>query len=225
MNNFIPANTTSLICFVLLVIAILGLILKGSLNISKEHFKKTFLFLILWIAFFSAIVASGVLEKYTLSALPITFLILQIGAILFARSKHGGEFTKLPIYWLVGFQTFRLPLELILHTWSISKTVPETMTWTGQNFDIVSGILALGVFIPALRNKKYFWFVNIVGIILLFNVVRVVVMSSGLPFSWPLDRPLQLALYLPYAYIAIVCVWSALVGHIIITRALLKKDK
>jgi hypothetical protein len=225
MNNFIPGSTPSVICFVLLVIAVLGLILKGSLSISKEHLKKTLIFLILWIAFFSVVAVSGVLEKYTIPALPITFLILQIGAVLFASSKHGEGFTRLPLYWLVGFQAFRLPLELVLHTWSTTQTVPETMTWTGQNFDIISGILALGAFVPKLRNKTYFWIVNISGIILLLNVIRVVVMSSGLPFSWPLERSLQLALYLPYAYIAVVCVWAALAGHIIMTRALLRKDK
>jgi hypothetical protein len=45
-------------------------------------------------------------------------------------------------------------------------------------------------------------------------------MSSPLPFAWGVKPPLQLALYLPYAWIVPICVDGALFGHIVLTRAL-----
>jgi hypothetical protein len=55
------------------------------------------------------------------------------------------------------------------------------------------------------------------------NVMRVVVLSSPLPFGWNVSPPLLLAFHLPYALIAPVCVGGALFGHIVLTRALIKQ--
>ncbi len=66
------------------------------------------------------------------------------------------------------------------------------------------------------------WLANVVGLALLANVGRVAVRPSALPFAWPDVSPrLQLAMYLPYAWIGPVCVGGALAGHVILTRALL----
>jgi hypothetical protein len=220
--TFIPGSDLSVYCFSALVSGCLVAIAWAAFRFARLQFKKVCIFLIYWTIGSSAIVYSGALLKYQLPALPLFFVALNLSAIYFGISEIGKSLTSVPTWMLVVFQSFRLPLELILHNWSQSQTVPETMTWTGQNFDIVTGVLALGAFVPALRVKQFFWVFNLIGIFLLLNVVRVVILSSGLPFSWPLERPLQLALYLPYALIATVCVWSAFVGHIILTRKLLR---
>ena len=110
-----------------------------------------------------------------------------------------------------------------MHSWSETKTMPVTMSWNGQNFDILTGIFALLAIIPALRNSKIFhWCFNIFGIAMLLNVFRVVLMSSPLPFAWPLENPVQLIAHFPYHMIATVCVWSAVIGHILLTKKLFK---
>jgi hypothetical protein len=95
------------------------------------------------------------------------------------------------------------------------------MTWTGANFDIISGIVAIAATPFASRSRVVAWIANVVGFILLLNVGCVVILSSPLPFAWPVSPPLQLVLHLPYALIATVCVAGALAGHIVLTRALL----
>jgi hypothetical protein len=124
---------------------------------------------------------------------------------------------------LVAFQAFRLPLELVLHRWALEGTIPLTMTWTGDNWDIVSGIVALVAAPFAHRHRVVAWGANVVGIILLLNVIRVALLSSPLPFAWMVTPPLLLALHLPYAWIGPVCVGGALAGHIVLTRALLRR--
>jgi hypothetical protein len=45
------------------------------------------------------------------------------------------------------------------------------------------------------------WAANLIGFLLLLNVIRVAILSSPLPFAWNVQPPLLLALHLPYAYI------------------------
>ena len=127
----------------------------------------------------------------------------------------------LPLAALVGFQGFRLPLELVLHQWVGEGSIPETMTWTGQNWDIVAGVMALVVAAWPSRPRAVVWAFDVLGFVLLLNVMRVAIFSSPLPFAWPLQPPMLLPLHLPYAWIVPICVAGALGGHIVLTRALL----
>jgi len=125
--------------------------------------------------------------------------------------------------WLLAFQGFRLPLEWVLHSWVHQGVIPETMTWTGSNWDILSGIAALGLAPFGRRMRAAAWVGNIIGVILLINVVRVATFSAPLPFGWQDVSPkLLLAYHLPYALIVPVCIGGALAGHVILTRALLR---
>lgn len=223
--DFTPSNNLSLFFFLGVVTSVLIMIAVGSYNINRKFAFQFLLFLGGWISIMSLVVTSNILYTYTLPALPIFFLTINLCAISVGISSWGKRFASLPIWMLIVFHAFRLPLEIVLHLWSDQGTVPQTMTWTGQNLDIISGALALGALYPWKNITRFAWFFNTVGILLLINVLRVVVMSSGLPFSWDLTKPLMLALFMPYALITIVCVWAALTGHIVLTRSLLSKNK
>lgn len=180
--------------------------------------------LVAFLVLFCGVVWSGAPRQYPIPVIPLLFASILGSSIWFSFSKSGGALARaLPLSVLVGFQAFRLPLELILYHWANIGTVPATMTWTGQNFDIISGIVAALAGPVANRSKVFAWIATIIGIALLFNVLRVVVLSSPFPFSWPLERPLQLILYMPYALIGPLFVAPALIGHLITIRALLKK--
>ncbi len=141
-------------------------------------------------------------------------------AVLFALSKTGGRIARaVPLWALVGFQGFRLPLELVLHRWAEVGIAPPQMTWTGQNPDIVSGGLAL-LAIPLVRKKaSAAWLPTVVGLALLFNIGRIV--ATSLP--GPLQRfpeALTLPFRFPHVWIGSVCVAGALAAHLITIRAL-----
>jgi len=130
------------------------------------------------------------------------------------------------IPWLLAFQGFRLPLELVLHSWARQGVIPETMTWTGSNWDLLSGIVALVLAPFCRRSRTAAWAGNIVGFVLLLNVGRVAILSAPVPFGWPDVSPkLLLPFHLPYALIVPVCIGGAFVGHIVLTRALLRADR
>ncbi len=173
-------------------------------------------------AIIAGIVYSGLLERPFIPNGPLFIGSTIFLAIAIGFSPLGTRIgTGVPLACLVGFQGFRLPLELVLHDWAFSGTIPATMTWTGSNWDILSGLMAclLCVFV----SKRYWlaWLFNIFGIILLINVGRVAILSSPVPWGWQVDPPLELILYLPYAFIVPICVGGAAFGHVLLTRRLM----
>jgi hypothetical protein len=226
--DFSPADPVSVGLFVALMVLVLASIVLGgrvaAARTGQSRAAWTVRFtglLAAWVALTSAIVLSGVFSGDPFPVVPLFFAFVLAGAVAFALSRFGALLASgVPIAGLVAFQAFRLPLELVLHAWSEQGTIPETMTWTGQNWDIVAGVLAIVMAPFARRSRSAALVFNVIGLLLLLNVLRVVVMSSPLPFAWEVDPPLLLIAHMPYALIGPVLVASALAGHIVLFRAL-----
>lgn len=217
--NFQAADNLSLILFSLFSLFMLGLIVYAfqKAQVAKKYYGVFAVYLF----GLSALVISGVVSAHIIPAVPMLFVISMLLAISFACCSVGYQIAHhFSLAALVGFQSFRLPLELVLHRWAQTGTIPETMTWTGQNFDIITGVSSLVLFSLVNRHRVFAWIFQIVGFGLLLNVLRVVIMSSPFPFSWPLENPLLLALYFPYVLIVPLFVAPALFGHIVLFRKL-----
>ncbi len=223
---FHPASAGSLGVFVLIVMAVVVAFLLAVHRAYRtgRAVAGAALALAVWLGGLSALIATGRMAGLPLSGLPFflaPILLIGVGAGL---SPFGGRLAaSVPLAALVGFQAFRLPLELVLHAWAAQGTIPETMTWTGQNWDIISGLAALVCAPLAARHPIAARVANVVGFALLVNVMRVAILSSPLPFGWGQQPPLLLALHLPYAFIGPVCVGGALFGHVVLTRKLWTK--
>lgn len=223
---FHPASAGSLAAFVGIVIAVVVAFLWAVHHAyrSGKAAALAALALAVWLGGLSALIASGRMPGLPLSGLPFFFGPILVVCLGLGLSPVGGRLVAaVPLAALVGFQAFRLPLELVLHSWAAQGVIPETMTWTGRNWDIVSGTLALAAAPLASRSPAIVRITNIVGLALLVNVMLVAVFSSPVPFGWGAEPPLQLAFHLPYAFIGPVCVGGALFGHIVLTRALWRK--
>ncbi len=225
--NFTPASTGSLLAFCTILIGVLYAVLL-AINVTWRCLKVTALAGVvigIWLGILSALVASGRLTSLPLSGLPFLFGPVLVFCVGFALSPVGGRLAAaIPLAALVGFQAFRLPLELVLHSWFKQGVIPETMTWSGQNWDILSGLVALLCAPLASRHRWAARLANVVGFALLLNVMRVAVFSAPVPFGWNVQPPLLLAYHLPYALIAPVCVGGALFGHLVLARALWTKQ-
>jgi len=229
--DFVPGSTGSVAAFVVTVVGVLAALFAGVHRAWARTGERAGRAMALvaaatlaWLTLLSLGVASGAMLGDPMPVLPIFFGVSLGGGLALGLSRVGGRLAQgLTLPALVAFQGFRLPLELVLHDWAESGTIPRTMTWDGANLDIVSGALALLCAPLAARWRGAAWLANIVGLALLINVGRVAVLSSPLPFAWPDVSPrLQLAAHLPYAWIVPVCVAGALAGHVILTRALLR---
>lgn len=218
--EFTAPNLFSTINFLLIVVAVLLMYfyaLKKTYQTVTWVFPATLGFLLV----FMGLVGSGWVEEQPFPRLMMMFGTINFTILILSFSSVGKKISKtVTVSQLIFFQSFRLPLELVLHSWFNQGTIPETMTWSGSNFDIVTGVMALGCFSVAHKSKYVPWIFNIAGTILLLNVMRVAVLSSPLPFAWNVDPSLQIGLYLPYALIVPVCVGGALAGHLVLFRKL-----
>lgn len=232
--TFTRASPASVLAFTLIVAAVIGAYVAATYVAARRAAgpaaarRATWRFVataFAWLALFTAWVGSGLLQAKPLPFAPITLLAVNVVAVAFACSPAGGRLARhVPLPALVGFQGFRLPLELVLHVWAGQGTVPTAMTWTGSNFDIITGVVAIAL-APFAGRPAVAWVANLTGIVLLVNVGRVALMTSPVPFGWPVQPKLMLVAYLPYAYIASVCVAGALAGHVILTRRLLLRRR
>ncbi|OQW46909.1 MAG: hypothetical protein A4S09_03100 [Proteobacteria bacterium SG_bin7] len=223
--EFTAPDLFSTINFLLVTFAVL---LMYFYALRKTFRKITWVFpgTVVFLLIFMGVVYSGWVEEHPFPRLMILFGVVNLSIIFLCFSPVGTKISEnVTVAQLILFQAFRLPLELTLHSWVKQETIPVTMTWSGSNLDILTGILALLSFRVSERNKYVPWVFNIFGTILLLNVMRVAILSSPLPFAWEVIPPLQLGLYLPYALIVPVCVGGALGGHLILFRKLMRRSR
>ena len=73
--------------------------------------------------------------RFILMVLPPLFLIL----LLFFSDKGKRFIDELDMRKLTLLHTIRIPVEIVLYFLFVSKTIPQIMTFEGQNFDIFAG--------------------------------------------------------------------------------------
>ncbi len=225
---FVHGSTTSLCVFVAICLAIL-ICFVGAAHIARKRCSQSGIMtwwlvagIAIYISLIAAIVLSGLFQRAFIPYGPI-FLVGTVAIAIGVGCSRLGKMIAMcvPLPLLVGFQGFRLPLEWVLHEWFLMGTIPETMTWSGSNWDILSGLFACIACTLVSKRPWLAWVFNVVGIVLLLNVARVAIMSSPVPFGWQVEPPLELIAYLPYAYIVPICVGGAALGHVLLTRRLL----
>ena len=219
---FRPASSGSLIVFLLICAFVVAAFLWGLWKTRRAQILPVALGTMAWLLAIMLVVGSGSLEGDQRRVLFFA-AAMNVVNIAIGLSPTGRWLSLLPVPMLVAFQGFRLPLELVLHSWAAQEVVPATMTWTGRNWDIISGVIALVVAPFCRRSKALAWLANIIGLVLLVNVMRVALLSSPVSFGWPVAPKLALIYHVPYVLIVPVCIGGALIGHFALTRALLRQ--
>ena len=93
------------------------------------------------------------------------------------------------------------------------------MTFEGMNFDILSGILAPVVYLIAVRggniNRGVLIAYNLLGIVLLANIVTIAVMSLPSPMQqMSFEQPNKAVLFFPYVWLPTIVVPIVLFSHL-----------
>jgi len=178
--------------------------------------------LIGWAALNAGLAASGVLNHFEPPRI-MGLLVVEILALVWLwRSDLGGRVAALPLGLLVGFQSFRLLVELLIHQAVVEGIAPPQMTWTGWNFDIVVGVSALIVGPLAGRlptSALRIWNLACAGILVV--VVIVAVLSMPTPLRVFSDGPPNVWItQLPFIWLPSILVFAALAGHVLTARHL-----
>lgn len=213
-----------LVLAVLLLWALLSLVRRGEL--PRRAFSVGLVALPVWLALWGAVAHSGVLDVwdgFPPRALP-AFVLLFATNVWFAFSRIGRALAQaLSFRWLIGFQVFRFPLELMLHRAMVEGLMPPQMSFEGLNFDIVSGVsagvIALTGTWVALPRWVY-WAFNLVGSTLLAVIVSIAIVSLPTFALFGPDRTNTWVFGFPYVYLPVVMVQWALLGHVLVFRKL-----
>lgn len=180
-----------------------------------------------YLALSGGLAAAGLLAITNVLPPPImvlvgaTFLsVTALGLSRFGRTLATG----LPVAALVGFQAFRLPLEILLHRLFSEGVLPPQMTYSGMNFDILTGATAIPVALAAGAAKLprfalALW--NAMGLFLLLVIVTVAILSAPLPLRVFLNEPANaIVMTFPYVWLPTVLVQAAWLGHLLLWRRL-----
>jgi hypothetical protein len=157
---------------------------------------------------------------------PPMFALLLIAVVLsagIALSKVGTRLlSEASIVWLVGIQAFRIAVEVFLDWGHRAGLVPIQMTFEGRNWDIVSGVSAVGVAWLAAKKQAPRWLIffwNCVGVALLFNIVVIAILSMPTPLRHFHNEPAnRFIAYFPYIWLPTFLVPLALFGHLLVFR-------
>ncbi|MEZ0375091.1 MAG: hypothetical protein ACAI44_38750 [Candidatus Sericytochromatia bacterium] len=129
----------------------------------------------------------------------------------------------LPMSWLIGFQAFRLPVEIFLWLLAHAGVAPPQMSFEGRNWDILTGLTALPVAwlwqrYPQIRRRLALGW-NLAGLALLLNIVLVAILSMPTPFQLLQPANTFVAQW-PFVWLPALLVPLAYSGHFLALRQL-----
>ncbi len=180
-----------------------------------------------WLLLTGALAASGVLNDFSSFPPAIMPLIIVSWLIVISivASPLGSKIAnRSPLAFLVGFQVFRVAVEIVLLLLHRAGRVPIQMTFEGLNWDILSGISAPLVALMIARKVLPNWGVliwNLASLGLLINIVVISILS--MPTSLHIffnGSDNTFIATLPYIWLPTLLVPAALFGHLLVFRHL-----
>jgi hypothetical protein len=169
--------------------------------------------------------SSGVLRQWDATPPPIAVLVAGIVALsaAIALTPYGTRLaTGVPIALLIALQGFRLPLEVAMHEMYERGVMPVQMSYSGRNFDIITGVSAFVVawlVAQGYGGRLLITLWNLLGLALLVNIVTIAILSTP-RFRYFGDDHLNVWItYPPFVWLPAVMVVAALAGHLLVFRA------
>ena len=196
---------------------------------SHLSFKIIVLFL-LWGGIQAALAYSGFYlnvdsfpPRFLLVLLPPLFMI----SLMFFSQKGKQFINQLDLKTLTIIHIVRVPVEITLYMLFLHKSVPELMTFSGRNFDIIAGLSAPIIyyfgFIKKTLNKKTILVWNVICLLLLLNIIVNAILSAPFQFQqFGFDQPNIALLYFPFVWLPSVIVPIVLFSHLAAIRHYLK---
>lgn len=175
-----------------------------------------------WI-FFQAVLALSGFHEASQSTPPriVSFgvlpaLVVIAAYFVFFRRRF---VEKLPLKVLTLLHVVRVPVEIVLLWLFQNRLIPQSMTFEGRNFDILSGLTAPLVLLLAFRggrvNRALLIGWNLAALALLFNVVDTAILSFPFPGQTaPVEETNRAVLYFPYVWLPTIVVPIVFFAHL-----------
>lgn len=221
MDSFSPSISVTFILTTFLCVGILFQAIKRT--VLQTIPAKIVVFAIGFWLIFTAILAKGEFFQDTSSFPPRIALLGIIPAVVFIGFlfvAYGSSFIeKLPLKTLTILHIIRIPVEIVLLWLFQSGFVPRSMTFEGNNFDILSGITAPLIYFFAFRDGKMNRPVLVVWNLLALGLLANIVVTGMLSFPSPMqqlsfDQPNTAIMYFPLVWLPTIIVPIVLFGHL-----------
>jgi hypothetical protein len=230
--------TLSVVIFLAIVLALVVLLLQAvSRALSRLGTFRGILFflpasgLLAWLALLAFLAQSGFFMNFMALPPRIAFAVLPpVLVILFVAgsAKLTRLLAVLPPTWLIGAQVFRVAMELVLWLLFRDNLVPVQMTFEGLNYDVLTGLTAPFAALYLARNPGrrktpgVVW--NILGLLLLFNIVMIALLSTPSPFRLFMNEPANtIVARWPFIWLPGFVVPMAFLLHVFSLKQLLAK--
>lgn len=215
-----------LVFSIYLIIVASAAALVARFWLTPHAFLLTIAFLVGWLAFAATLGATGVVGRYELVPPGMVLLVgpVVMTLLLLALTTPGAVIaSSIPLGLLLGFQVFRLGVELSLHRlWSMGLA-PRMMTLEGGNIEILIAVTApVAAWLSTRGNvgRRVAWWWNLAGILSLANiVVRAVLTAPGPLYLIHAEVPDVAIITFPFTFIPGFMAPLALTLHILAFRA------
>lgn len=179
-----------------------------------------------WMAWVGGLAILGFLDQWNPPHMFLVFAAILVFLAWAARQPWTERLGTLPLAWLVGFQSFRIVVEILLHAAVREGVAHPTMTWTGNNWDILPGISAL-LLCPFVQRIKpgtlQIWNISMAGILVV--TVGSAMLSAPTPFRQIMGDPANsFVARFPFVWLPAVLVTSAWLGHVVLFRRLRRES-
>ena len=184
-----------------------------------------------WMLVMAGTALAGVFARFDVVPPPMAVMFPVIFGlpVVLAFLPFGGRLADaLPVATLVGLQMFRLPLELLMHRAALLAIMPEELSYTRYNLDILTGAGAV-VLVLWMRRRPVpaavVWAWNLFGLACLGVIAWIAGNAAPMVRGFG-DDPRHLntwVLYFPYVWLPTVLVMIALTGHLVLTRKLWRR--
>jgi hypothetical protein len=160
--------------------------------------------------------------------IPILLAPALITMLIAFNTQKGKAFIdSLDIKLLTWLSLVRIPVEICLFWLFLEGHLPEVMTYEGRNWDILAGatapIVAYLYFNRKTLSKKLFLAWNVIGILLLVNIIVHAVLSVPSPIQqFGLEQPNMAILHFPFVWLASYVAPIVLFSHFVIIRKLIR---
>lgn len=221
-----PSQASAFVTFgiagLAILVAVMGIILARK---AGTRSSPAWLAILAVMTLQYAVAASGILTQWDRTPppfLPLIALTLTLAILTVVRwGKQAAATLSFAI--LIGSQAFRLPLEMVMHQAATEGVMPVQMSYSGRNFDILTGTSAIVVAVLAARGLAPRWLLlgwNLLGSLLLLNIVWIAAISTPLFHAFGDSQLNTWVAYPPFVWLPGVLVPAALLGHGILWRKL-----
>ncbi len=222
-----PPSTLLLGLFVAVTAGTSALFLFGIWHFSKDRslvLRRVLPGALLWATLTALIAKSGFLTDFSTPPklmFLVTFTLLLTGILAFLRPVRA-FMDQVPLWFIIGINFFRLPLELTMHLAANEGIMPPQMSYSGSNLDIITGCLALPTAwlayterLPRIGLRLF----NIIGATLLINVLTIAIFSMPTPFRRFFNDPPNVWIAdFPFVWLPTILVPIALFSHLTLFR-------